>query len=803
MVASLLNRKAIRDMRLSAVSYVAIGLMVALGVAFLIGSYSVYLNLDGSYQGSYRRLRFEDFSIRFNAAPERVIGRLADVPGVATVEGRWVEDTGLEIDGKPGAKLVGRLIGVPTERPLRNNQLRVIAGRMLEVGDDREVLAEANFAQHHKLRPGDSLTIERGGTRVSFRIAGIVQSCEYLYVVRSRQDLISMPDTFGVLFLSNTTLGRLFGRLGEINEVHGTAISPSTRAQAMLGVRQALSAFDPELPVAREDQPSYQMLQQDVQGFQAYAVLFPILFLGVAVASVSTLLTRQVHAQRPVIGLLRSLGFSRSAILLHYLTGAVVLGAIASAAGIGLGVWMGKLLSQFYMTQLQVPFPEFQPRWTVAAFGALVGTATCGLAAVSPARRASRIPPAEAMRPATPSYGARSLRLDAWIPSASLLTRIPLRNVFRQPRRTLSTLIGVISALCLMVTARGLLDSMQAALDGMMRGMFGYDLRVDFVEFQGRRTADTVRRWPGVIWAETTLELPMEFRKGSRTYSALLNGVEPGSRLRPLVDDRGRPVVVRGEGGVFGSALRSRLDLKVGDLVWASLPEQMTPESSRAVGIRVVGFNEEAIGTQVYLLRSEVERKFRRELSLPGNAITSIAMKVQPGYLADVRRRALDLPYAGSTMVRVSLESMIQRLVNTSRRFVLIMEVFGYILAFATIFNTITINVLERRSEMATLRTLGVSSGQIGRMVSLESLVVSVFGLIIGLPIAYGFVQLFWKAAQTPEQQELFSFSVVVRPESFAIAAISVLVISGMALIPALRGVQRMDLAKAVKERST
>lgn len=795
--------KTLRDLRLSAVSYAAIAVVVVLGITFLIGSASVYQNLRGSYDQSYRKLRFEDFNIRFHAVPARVIDQIRKIPGVATAEGRWVEDTALKLKAKPGAKVVGRLVGIPTDRGLANNQLKLVAGRMLDSGEARSVLIEANFAAYHKLRPGDQLVAERGSVEVPLHIVGVVQSCEYLYVVRSKQDLISIPDTFGVMFLDETALGRLFGRLDEINEIHATVTSLDHRASAMLSVRQALQAYDPELPVAREDQPSYQILEQDVKGFQSYAVLFPLLFLGVAVASVSTLLTRQIHAQRTTIGLLRSLGFSRQAVQVHFLSSAVVVGAIASVLGAVVGVWVGRSLSLYYMSQLQVPYPEIIPRWPSVWIGVAVGTLTCAGAGIAPARHASRFAPAEAMRPATPSYGRRSLRLDRWLKTASLFVRIPLRNVLRQPRRTLSTLIGVVSALCLMVTARGLLDSITYALDEMMSGMFGYDLRIDFIQYQSRRSVETVKSWPGVAWAEGVLEVPMEFRKGGRSYSAVLNGVESGSPLRHLRGEDGELVSIPASGAIFGQAVKSKLNLKLGDVVWASLPENMTIESSRPVAIRVAGFNKEAVGTQAYASRPEVERLFRRELALPGNAISGVIVRADSDHLADIRRRALDLPYAGSAMLRVSLRSMIERLIQTSQRFVLIMEVFGFVLAFAALFNTVTINVLERRAEMATLRTLGIDGRQIGFMVALENLVVAAMGLVIGLPIARGFVQLFWQAAQTPEQQELMTFDVRVLPATFVYAAAAVIAITVIALVPSLRTIQQMDLARSVKERAT
>jgi len=801
-VSGVLTRKVFRDLARSGWQYASIALMVALGVAFLIGAYSVYECLKFSYAGSYERLAFEDFSIRFHSAPPRVAQEVARLPGVKAVEGRLVEETALEIEGKSGAQMVGRIIAIPTKRPLRLNRLHLVSGRELRSGTSREVLLESNFAKYHKLSPGVRVIAVRGRSRLPLRVAGVVQSDEYLYVVRSKQDLISMPDTFGVLFMDEEAMGTLFGEPGTINEIHATVTRPELRAAAMRSAARLLRRYDPEAPVPREEQPSYQMLAQDVQGFRSYAVLFPLLFLGVAAVSVYSMLMRAVFAQRPVIGLFRSLGLSKGQVVRHYLGGTLVIGALASLAGCALGLWVGDALSRYYMTQVEVPFPDFRVRWGVTIVGFIVGTATCVLAGWVPARRAAGIRPAEAMRPVTPAFGRRSVRIDAVLPGLSTLGRIPFRNVFRQPRRTLSTLIGVVSGMCLMITATGLLNSMDVAIEELVGTSFGYDVRADFYEYQSRRVVASVRSWPGVLWAEGELELPVDIRHGGITYSALLNGLEPGTRLRKLKDDRGNAIALPSQGAIFGPTIKSRLGLRLGDRVEIALPEPLTPEKSTWRTVAVAGFNDEAIGTQAYMLRSEVERLFRRDLDLPANAITSVLVKTAPGDVPQVRKKLLDLPYAGSALAMETTRKMVQDLVKQMNLYVSIMELFGVALAFATVFNMITVNVLERQAEIATLRTLGVGRGQIGRLVAVENFAVALIGILLGLPISNGFVHLFWRASMS-EAQDLFTFDVVILPETYVRAAALILIVAALSLVPSLRVVQRLDLARAVKERST
>ncbi|MBS1702685.1 MAG: ABC transporter permease [Armatimonadetes bacterium] len=799
---SILTRKLVRDWIASGWQYIAITVTVMLGITFFNAAYSAYVNLDSSYSGSYRQLRFEDFGVSFNAAPRRVAERIQKVPGVAAVEARLVEDVGLELPNRGNLKLVGRLISVPAGRPATVDDLNIVEGRTLVKATAREILLEAAFAKYHKLVPGDFVVAVRGASRVKLQVAGIVQSPEYLYVVRSKQELMAMPSTFGVMFVSEDVLGPLVEKSGEVDEVKVRIAKDADLKATMRRTKEALHVYKPEDPVSYKDQPGYQMLQQDLSGFQAYATLFPAFFLGVAFLSVYTLMMRMVSQQRTAIGLLRSLGLSRWEVLWHYLSGALVLGIVASLLGDLAGIWFAQWISHLYMRMLQVPFKEIIPRYDVLGVGLIVGVVTCGLAGVFPSLAAARIRPAEAMRPEIPTFGASSLMLDRLLPSVRLLWRIPLRNVFRQPKRTLSTLFGIVAGMALMMTAKGLLDSSETAMDQIVSGSYHYGLRVDFIRYQSNDVVERVRSWPGVRYAEGALELPLEIRHGTKTYSAMVSGLPDGQRLRSLVDFDGQAISVPVEGAIFGPTLRKRLNLELGDQVDLSLPEQLTAEKSSHRTIRVAGFNDEAMGTVMYCRRDSVERMFRRDLELPPNAITGIALVCDPSYQQVVKQRLENLSDAGSVLSRADISILVHDMMKTMRIFVWIMEIFGVFLAFAVIFNMVSINVLERSTEVATLRTIGVSRSQISWLITIENLAVSLLGMAIGLPFGRWFVGAFWRASQSPEQEDLFSFKIAIHSSTYLWTCIAVLVVAVVSTVPSLLRLNRMDLAKSTKERA-
>jgi len=795
----LLARTARRDVGAAWAQWLAIGLVIALGVAFHGAAWQSYRNLDRSYSESYRRLDFEDWSVSVPDAPRRLVGRVRSLPGVASVEGRLEEDTVLHLPGRPVGKLVGRCLGIPAGRRPEVNNLQLVEGRWPVRGASREALLEASFAKWHGLHPGDWVEIERGGVRVTLRVAGVVVSPEYVYVVKSRQDILPFPDTFGVLWVPDGVLGPLVGRPGRIDALHVRLLPGTSAAESVRAAVALLHGRHHEAPVLREDQPSYQLLRQDVDGFRGYSVLFPMLFLSVAGLTLGTLLTRQVAADRARIGLLRALGFGPRTVMGQVLAGAMLVGALASAAGVSVGAWLGRVFTGFYLSHVSVAARVDWVESATVMYGMAYGLGLTLVSAWWPARQASRIPPADALRPPPPPAG-RGWRPDRWIPGLPLLWRFALRNLVRAPRRSLSTLAGVLASMVLLVVAQGLSDTVDSLMGTLVRSVFREDLRVDFVPWTSSATAARVKSRPGVHVAEGELVLPAQFRRGGRTYEAMAVGVEPGARFRDLRDRTGRELVPAGDAVVFGPTLRLRLGLELGDRVDVRLPP--SPEIPEPVWstVRVAGFSDEPVGTVATFSAGVLRGTVGRPLGVPPGAVNVVRVVSDPERRTSLRRDLLRLDGAVSVMSSSDLLEKLEQMMSLMRRFTGAMLLFGMGLSFAVVFNTVTINSLERESEGAALRMLGVGRLSLGGLLLLENLALTGLGVLAGVPVGRWAASQLIMAAQSEEQMDLFAMVPFVRPETPWLCGALVLVTTVVSVVPSAVRLARLDLASSAKD---
>jgi putative ABC transport system permease protein len=345
---------------------------------------------------------------------------------------------------------------------------------------------------------------------------------------------------------------------------------------------------------------------------------------------------------------------------------------------------------------------------------------------------------------------------------------------------------------------------MTEVMDTLTSSMFGDDLRVEFVAFADPDVIDTVRRWDGVVWAEGALDLPAEFSLNGATYSAAIAGVDTASRHRTIHDRQGSAIVIPAEGVVIGTTIEKRLGARVGDTVMVSLPAFMrTGESARSVFVKVVAICDEPIGTVAYMDRAYLWRVFKGQLEMPPGGISSLRLLVSDSRSEEVRRRLERMPEVGAVSSISDIRKMVDEVMSRFRQYVDYMSLFGAALAFSIVFSTVTINVLERTSEVATMRTLGVSRREVGLMLTIENLILALFGTAVGLPIGGWFVKQFVVAAQTEEQMELFSMKPALTVQTYVSAAVLVIIVVLVSQWPGLRMLGRLDLAKSTKERAT
>lgn len=844
-----INLKLIRDIRFSPWLFAGVVLMVACGIALWDATYLSYLNLGKSYERSYERLHMADFTVDTQSAPEQAVDRVLRIPGVMQAEGRYIEDLEVEQNIDP-QRITGRIISIPDKRLPGVNRLMLVRGRMPSAGNRRELLLESGFATRNNYQPGDFIYPVVGGDEVRFRISGIIKSPEYIVVLRSRDQPMPSPKHFCVMFMRKEMADRLLGSGGAINQVQVTVKPGARRETVMRAAHDALRPYNADDPLPMEMQPGYERLDMDLKALRNLAIFFPILFLGIASLSVYNLLGRMVHAQRPQIGFMRAVGYGRSVVLRHYVGFALLIGALGSVIGSILGYRMSIELTMLFTRLINVPCYDVSPRPGPMALGVGAALLVTLLAGILPATAAARLTPAEAIRTDVPT-GHRVPIVERALPGLGRMRytwRLPFRNLFRSPKRTFSTIIGIASAITLILVSTGLIDSTAHSVHFYFDKVQRYDLFANFLHPETEHVIGRVRAWKGVERAEPIMEVPVKLLHDGVEKTTVIYGVPLDCRLLSLTAPDGGTFPVPKRGIAMGLPTIIGMNLSLGRSITLTLPENIIPEMadlpivggdsggrpfddggafrhlhpssnegqlprfrdtvlSPSRSLQEIEISEsvpimralfQPVGNATIMSIDEVRRIYGRAMELPPNAINGIMLRTDRRHTEAIKDRLYDIPGVVGVIDMADARVQIDEMLETFYTFVDVMLGFAIVLAVIIVFNSTTMNILERTREIASMRALGVSGRTVAAMVTIENLCTWLAGTALGLPIGNRLADEFVKMYAS----ESFHMQTHILPTTYAWTIVGILLAVLISQIPGIRHLARLDLARATKEVS-
>jgi len=783
-----LRRKARRDLRRQVGSFAAIALTIFLGVTLFGASYDAYRNLDASYGQAFLDYRFANLTVT-GGESERIAAEAKRTAGVEAVQARVQADVPLHV-GRD--KFLGRVVGLPVGHQPAVNRVEVEVGSFPRAGERASVLVEKHMAEAFDLGVGDGVTAVGASGPERLRIVGIASSPEYFWPARSRQDILPAPKDFGVLFAPEPTARGLAGAAGPNQvAVHYDGGRESAPLTANLSRRAGqLGAAD---ILTRADQPSNSALQQDVKSFRELALLFPLLFLSAAALATGVLMRRLVTAQRPIIGMLRACGYSRRQVVAHYLTFGVVAGLAGGVLGAAAGIALAGVVTQAYTAELSIPVTLTSISPLTAAIGVAFGLLTGSLAAALPAFAAARVPPAEAMRRFAPAKRGRLSLAERLLPPLRRLPvrwRMTLRAVGRNPRRSLSTILGVVLALTLVLVSWGMIDTTQILVDRQYGEIDRQDAELYFRGALGPEELREVRRAGGVAEAEAGVDVPVSLSAGGERYQTALKGFARETTMHGFRLAGGGATTLPADGLLAGQALGGKLGIEAGESV-----EVTAPGTGVSVPAPVEAFLEEPLGTYVYAALGPIRRLAGPRLGLGNVALVRYA----PGADREAMRRRLSaLPGVVAFVDSSALKSTVDEYLGLFYAFVGAMLLFGAAMAFALLYNSIQANLAERSVEVATLRAAGTPFRTLSRMITAENFLVTAIGIVPGLIVGVEVSRLFLASFES----DAFSFDLQIRTSTLILASLAILAVSLLSELPGLRAVKRLDIARVVRERS-
>ncbi|MFC5222808.1 FtsX-like permease family protein [Bifidobacterium leontopitheci] len=544
----------------------------------------------------------------------------------------------------------------------------------------------------------------------------------------------------------------------------------------------------------------FSAFKSDMSSIQSIGRAFPVVFLLVAVLMSLTAMTRMVEEDRGLIGTYLALGYGGLALAARYLLFAL----LACLIGGGLGLLAGFLgIPAFLLVVIEglytLPGVQLEYDWLYGSAGIALFVVGVAVATAVACRGEIRQTPAALMRPKAPKAGARILleRVGPLWRRLSFLGKVTARNIFRFKSRLIMTVGGVAGCTALIVCGFAINDTVATLGVKQYDGIYRYDLMTvsadaDAAAMRARLDDDGLVTSSLNVRVENGEIGPTGGSDSGSTGSVAAGGSETiqlvvvprgkSAQLGRMIDLRtadtgpvcrysgglfgcgGGTAVTLGDGGVIVSqSAANSLGIQAGDVV------ALRGDGLERTRVKVAAVTRSLIGSDVYVSETLYGRLFGGD----GDAAPVWnAVYAKLGRSSDAKQIAYADDLADDPVIvkAVSCADLAASFAfDLMGAVVALIVALAGALALVVLFTLANTNVSERVREMATLKVLGFYDREVHRYVNREMLLLTLMGVVVGLPLGRWVGGLLTAALNMPS----LYFEVDVRWSSYLIAAVA------------------------------
>ena len=720
--------KLFRDVRTAKGQYIAITLVILLGVAFYCGVMSASSGVGANMDDFYENQKLADFWVKVPNAEDEVLEQIRELLNIEAADKRAT------FTGISGEREF--IIHTLTENPGVNIPF-IESGRFPE--NSGECIVDRGYAAVHDIKIGDILHIKIYDMEYIFSVSGIFNSPEYLYLTKTFTETPN-HETYGALFLSEDFIN-IYSEI-IIKAKNGADLAALKTEIAKAAVTDGLGVI-----LTREQLLSWVMLDDDITQFGQLGAIFPVIFFIVAATIIFISMSKNVETQRNQIGNMKALGVRNRTITFHFMSYTLFTCTVGSILGVVIGIFVLMPLVQMVFTMLYT-MPELHPAGYIGNVITAVALAFAfGIAATFfSVRKPLRESPASAMRPKPPRK-IKPLILEhnerLWS-KLSYSRKIVLRNLFLNKSRALLSSVGIIGCVGLMLAALSFMDCVNDMLNVKFYEMNKYNVNIALQS----PTTDAefpfdIEKWGKGnihgVWACGSVPATFEFE--DKAISTDLIALDSDCDAIALYDAKNKRLAFPTDGVLIPKLYADKYNLSVGDTLKLTLSP--IAGEARVVTVKVSGVAAMHLGQDIYTSFEYL------------NEIGEI-MPVSSFYLQMSKTKGLINDLKDEPAVKLAMD--IYDIANTWEQSIVIMRTMVYILivassvlALTVVYNISAINIFERRRDIATLKVLGYHRREVNRLVFNENLIITGFGSILGIGAGAGMLWLIIKYVASDE----------------------------------------------------
>lgn len=679
-----LQRRITRTFRENKAQYLSAFFMVMISSMLFVGMNLVANNLRLVFDTFAENSQLED--AQFAADSELAIADLENQFN-ARIEQSGVADFEVE----PGQTL--RIF--PANEKL--NRYALLEGNAL---DDNSILLDPLFAKAHDLAAGDSLVV----AGQEYTVAGTMVLPNYIYIIRSREELINDPATFGIAVVSQANFAALPGtadfysiRFANRANIHQQEIA---FRNGLLTEGVAITRWD-----STENNSKVTYVTLEITTLSTMSTAVPGMLIILSIVLIGILLKRMMQRETAVIGTFYALGYRQTELLRHYLMYPLIVGGTGGILGALLGILIGRLIFSFMLSVFTMPVAAFHYNFIFLTIGILLPVVVLVVTSYFAVVNMLGLSPAELMKGTRVSEKVniveRAIKLDRF----SFGTKFQIREQVRSLSRTGFLLFGIIVATILLLYGMTLQSSLDYMLDEGIAAL--YNLKYEYVYNDVRTEAPPAGFEPFNGFYVTP-------QADSSVNFAIIGALPQTTRLR-LKDPSGNKLIP--DRVIITSLLADKLHIGVGDVLRVTSDDDLKEYS-----LTIEAVADSAAGEFVFMPLEHLNAM----LGMPAISYIGIwgdeVLEFPKGILAS--SKSMDAVAAG-----------IRNLISQSGVLVYTMIGMSFILGLIIIFLVTGMIIEENRTTISLFKVLGYQPKEINRLILNSNTAVVILGYLLGIPL--------------------------------------------------------------------
>lgn len=656
------------------------------------------------------------------------------------------------------------------------------------------------YAKENSINVGDTILVKYDALELKEKVLGLINVPDHLYDTKDESELYPNRKEFGFAYLSINELSEDYIKskvMDEMNIKDENIFNKYVKNfnykdyyvfnylmidvdneekidDVKKDIEDNIESSSIVLPATKTT--SYITYQGEIDEGKTYVGVFSGLFIFIALLSVITTMTRVVKKQRAQIGTLKALGFSDTKILIHYLS----YGFTVSLIGVILGLLLGYFgIGNIFMS-LETSFfeiPNGTPLMSSSSYivsGVVIFLVL--LITYLTVRSILHECPATTLRNEIPKVKKGSLNLTKCklFNKLNFSNKWNLRDIIRNKMRTIMGLSGIVGCTVLIVCALGMKDSLNHFVDLQFNDIYNFDYKLTLKSDISDEKRKNLKE---VYGNETSLTLNIEILKDDKKTSntALIN--DSTSLLR-FVDTKNKFMKLDNSKGVYITSKLAELDgYEIGDKIkWHIAGNDEYYES------KIVGFTKDPQNQNMRMTREYYESlgKEYKEDTIYTNK------KVNKNETIDGADLIQD-----KNALKESMNNMLSMMKTMISLIIFIAVMLGVII----IYNLSILSYSEKQYQFATLKVLGFENKKIKKVFVKQNNWITILAIIIGLPLGYLLVEYLFQVAI----EEHYDFNAYIKPLTYVISALATFIVSYIVSIYVSRKIKNIDMVSSLK----